>query len=67
MLRQTIGLTSLDMQLVGVKSKVPKKYKKLEIEREPNGKFCVIVDNKVVASGLKLKEVSEKVEEYLNA
>lgn len=46
---------------------MPKKYKKLLIEKEPNGKFCVVIDNKVVASGLKLKEVPKIVEEFLNA
>lgn len=44
-----------------------KKYKKLIIEKESNGRFCVIVDNQVVASGLKLKEVPKIVEEYFNA
>ena len=44
-----------------------KKYKDLKIERQTNGKFCIIVDGKIVASNLKLKEVSKKVEEYLNA
>lgn len=43
-----------------------KKYKKVKIEREPNGKFCVIIDNKVIASGLNLKEIAKKIEEYLN-
>ena len=43
-----------------------KKYKDLRIEQQSNGKFCVIIDGKVVASDLKLKEVSAKVEEYLN-
>ena len=43
-----------------------KKYKKVKIERELNGKFCVIIDNKVIAAGLSLKEISKKIEEYLN-
>lgn len=43
-----------------------KKYKDLRIEQQSNGKFCVIIDGKVVASDLKLKEVSAKVEEYLD-
>ncbi len=51
---------------VVVKSKVPKKYKDLRIERQSDGKFCIIIDGKIVASSLKLKEVSAKVEEYLN-
>ena len=45
---------------------MPKKYKDLKIERQSNGKFCIVIDGKVVASGLKLKEVSAKVEEYLD-
>ena len=45
---------------------MPKKYKDLKIERQSNGKFCITIDGKVVASDLKLKEVSAKVEEYLD-
>jgi hypothetical protein len=43
-----------------------KKYKKIQIERDPNGKFSILIDNKVIASGLTLKDVSKKVEEFLN-
>ena len=43
-----------------------KKYKDLKIERQANGKFCIIIDNKVVASELRMKDVSKKVEEYLD-
>ena len=42
-----------------------KKYKSIRIERESDGKFCIVIDNKVVASGLNFKEVSKKVEEFL--
>lgn len=45
---------------------MPKKYKDLRIEKQTNGKFCIVVDGKVVAFDLKLKEVSAKVEEYLD-
>jgi hypothetical protein len=43
-----------------------KKYKSIRIEKESGGKFCIVIDNKVVASGLNLADVSKKVEEYLN-
>lgn len=43
-----------------------KKYKKILIERGQDGKFLILVDNKVIASGLTLKDVSKKVEEFLN-
>lgn len=43
-----------------------KKYKSIRIESESGGKFCIIVDNKVIASGLQFKEIAKKVEEYLN-
>ena len=43
-----------------------KKYKSIKIEKESGGKFCIVIDNKVVAYGLSLAEVSKKVEEYLN-
>lgn len=45
---------------------MPKKYKQIRIEKESGNKFSIIVDNKVIASGLPLKEVSKKVEEFLN-
>ena len=34
--------------------------------RGQDGKFLILVDNKVIASGLTLKDVSKKVEEFLN-
>ena len=52
--------------MVGRLKQHMKKYKKIRIENESNGQFCVIVDNKVIASGLNLKEIAKKIEEYLN-
>ena len=35
-------------------------------EVQVGGKFRIIVDNKVIGSGLQFKEIAKKVEEYLN-
>ena len=45
---------------------MPKKYKQIRIEKESGSKFSIIVDNKVIASGVSLKDVAKKVEEFLN-
>lgn len=40
-------------------------YYKLEVRPEPGDRFCIIVDNYMVAKNLTRKEVPEKLKEYL--
>ena len=43
-----------------------KKYKSIRVERESNGRFSILIDNKVVDSGVKFKDVTKKLDEYLD-
>ena len=41
-------------------------YYKLEVRPEPGDRFCIIVDNDIVAKNVPRKQVPEKLKEYLD-